>query len=55
MLQKLSFHDSVQYTCERKYFAFCLTHLFPMYPFATSKNIRKPNGFLLSGDRERMH
>ena len=32
------------------------THLFPMHPFATSENIRKPEGFLMfSGGREWVH
>ena len=33
-----------------------LTHLFPMHPFSSPENIRKPYGFLMfSGGRERMH
>ena len=33
-----------------------LTHSFPMHPFSTPKNIRKPSGFLMfSGGGERVH
>ena len=26
---------------------FCFTHLFPMHPFSTPENIKKPYGFLM--------
>ena len=33
-----------------------LTHSFPMHPFCTPQNIRKPYGFqIFSGGRERVH
>ena len=33
-----------------------LTHLFPMHPFSTPENIRKPCGFFMFlGGRERVH